>query len=94
MMTTARAIAARWSAFAAIQRLPVCDAVPSLVETLTASTPRGPIRSRIHHDHLHRVLAARAAQRIAGAELMIPEWLHPSGLTTATPPVRTGWYTP
>jgi len=91
MMTTARALAARWSAFAAVQRLPVCDDIPPLVETITASTPRGPIRSRLYHDHLHRVLAARAAQRIAGAELMIPEWLHPSGMTTATPPVRGGF---
>ncbi len=50
----------------ALDRLPSLDAIPPVVETLTAWTRHGPIQSRIYHDHAARVALARAAQRIGG----------------------------
>ena len=50
----------------ALDRLPSLDAIPPVVETVTLMTPRGPIQSRIYHDHAARVTLARAAQRIGG----------------------------
>ncbi len=66
----------------ALDRLPSLDAIPPVVETLTAWTRHGPIQSRLYHDHAARVALARAAQRIGGVEPLRP-WTPPRGMTTA-----------